>query len=244
LFIAHPPTGGGPFDFSIFRKMERKKFLHTVSILGLTLLIPVKTFSLHLFQASCLVVDDAIKAIRQIISALKGEGSSLTRKTLNGRKYVRDPSVFYPYDHSIEDEETSCQVFFHAHRPGEYGHFHTFINNDQGELVHLIMISMDKHGNPVGISTLNQWVTGDFFVSAEELKILFTKFRMKPDLFPEKRIIEFINYLFEGYQGIIFELFEERDRSINRYVTQNARQPFEDRDIEVLSYRKIDIFKD
>ena len=67
---------------------------------------------------------------------------------------------------------------------------------------------------------------------------------MDHELFPDKRIIEFIEYVFEGYKEEIYNLFDERDKSINKYVKQNAREPFEDRDIEVLSSKAIDIYKD
>lgn len=223
--------------------MKRKNFIQAIALLSATTLIPIRSFSSSLFNSTSSGIRDAINALIQLIETLKAEGSNIVRKTLNGKKYKRDAGTHYPYEDSVEDTETNCQVFFHAHRKNEYGHFHTFVNNEKGELVHLIMISMDKQGKPIALSTLNRWVTGDFFVKSGELKQLFAKFKMKHDLFPDKRIIEFIENIFTAYEPLIFELFDERDNSITNYVEQHANEPFEDRDVEILSSRKIDLYQ-
>lgn len=222
--------------------MKRRNFIQTLALLSFGALAPMRSFSVSLFQSSAVAIQQALQALVQIMEALKAEGSDVVKKTLNGKRYKRDAGVHYPYEDSIEDKDTSCQVFFHAHRKNEYGHFHTFINNEQGELVHLVMISMDKHGQPTAISTLNRWVTGDVFVKAEEIKLLFQKFKMNHALFPDKRIIEFVENIFVAYQPLIFELFEERDNRITQYVELNASEPFEDRGVEILSSRKINVY--
>lgn len=222
--------------------MNRRNFLEKIAAGGMLLFIPFESFSINLFQGT--FAKDSLQKIIDIINGLKKEGSNIIRKTLNNKKYVRNFSVHYPYDDSVEDVETHCQVFFHAHRKGEYGHFHTFINNEKGELVHLIMISMDKKGNPVALCTLNNWVTGDTFVEAAELKELFCKFNMNHDLFPDERIIEFIENIFIGYNDLIFELFDERDRTIKIFMEENNGVSIDDPDTEILSERKIDVFRD
>ncbi|MBI3520387.1 MAG: hypothetical protein HY062_13680 [Bacteroidetes bacterium] len=224
--------------------MIRRNFLKLIAIGSVSFIVPFKVFSANFLQPTFIVYKDAIQKIVEIITGLKKEGSSITRKTLNHKKYVKDSSVHYPNEDSIEDLETHCQVFFHAHRDDEYGHFHTFINNKNAELVHLIMISMDKKGNPTAISTVNDWVTGDFKVETNELKELFNQFKMNHDLFPDQRIIEFIENIFIGYKDLIFELFDERDQFIKSYFKQNASEPFDDSDIEILSSRAIDVYSD
>lgn len=224
--------------------INRRNLVKLIAFGSMSFIVPFKAFSLNFLQPTFIVYRDAIQKIVEIITGLKKEGSSITRKTLNHKKYVKDSSVHYPNEDSIEDLETHCQVFFHAHRDDEYGHFHTFINNKNGELVHLIMISMDKKGNPTAISTVNDWVTGDFKVETNELKELFIQFKMNHNLFPDKRIIEFIENIFIGYKDLIFELFDERDQFIKNYIKQNASEPFDDSDIEVLSSRAIDVYSD
>lgn len=132
--------------------------------------------------------------------------------------------------------------FFHAHRDDEYGHFHTFIEDEDGELVHLILISMNEKGEPIKLATVNRWVTGDKYVKAEKLKSLFDKFEMDANLFPEKRLIEFVNYTFKAYKEDIYKLFDERDKWIYDYAGKYFREPYEDRDFEILSSKDINIF--
>jgi hypothetical protein len=222
----------------------RRNFIKTLGLTAIVVLSPIKTFSTAVYASVRDFSKQALRKLVDLIDELKRESSNIVIKTLNGKKYRNDSSTHYPLEDSIEDEQTQCQVFFHAHRKNEYGHFHTFTKNSQGELVHLIMISMDKKGRPISLSTINQWVTGDVYVNSDDIKKLFLEFKMDHNLFPDKRIIEFIEHIFKGYENIIMELFEERDAFVNSYNSEYQTDPFEDYDWEVLSFRKIDIYQD
>jgi len=223
---------------------DRRNFLKIAAILGMGFLLPVSDTTSVFVKNIFSKVNGAIMAVIRIIENLRSEGSSVVLKTLNGKKLERDTDTHYPNDDSIEDKNTTCQVFFHAHRDNEYGHFHTFINNSNGDLVHLIMISMDEQGRPVELSTLNTWVTGEVYVKAEELKKLFLLYKIDHNLFPDKRIALFIENIFIGYKETIYELFEERDDFIEQYISRNNIEPFEDEDIEVISSKKIEVCHD
>ena len=177
-----------------------------------------------------------------IISELKKEGSNLVKKIMDGRKYEYDPYTHYPIDGGIKDESTGYQLFFHIHRKNEYGHFHTFATDENGELVHLILISMSEEGEPIGLATINRWVTGDKYVKADVLKTLSTKFYIDPALFKDPKVVEFVNHVFKAYNGEINQLYDKRDRWIMNYVNNNYREPFEDREYEILSERGINLY--
>ncbi len=156
-----------------------------------------------------------------------------------------DAYTHYPYDGGVIDENTNCRVFFHAHREDEYGHFHTFCEDENGDLVHIIMISMNEKGEPQMLSTVNTWVTGDKYVKADKLKKYLNNFYIDPNSYKkEKRLIQFVNNILSSYKDTCYELFEERDRWVKDYGFTNYREPFEDRQFEVLSYKKIDVFTD
>lgn len=174
-----------------------------------------------------------------IIQELKRESSNLVLKIMNGKKYIFDPYMHYPFDNGIKDKATGCQLFFHAHRENEYGHFHTFARDENDELIHLLLISMDKQGNPLALATVNRWVTGDNYVKADKLKSLSDNFFVNPDLYNDIRVVEFINNIFRAYREDIFQLYDERDKWINNYVNNYFREPFEDRDFEILSQKHI-----
>jgi hypothetical protein len=103
---------------------------------------------------------------------------------------------------------------------------------------------MNQEGEPIGLATVNRWVTGDKYVKAEVLKSLSENYFIEPSLFKDSRIIEFINNIFKSYQEEITQLFEDRDKWIINYVNNNYREPFEDRDYEILSEIKIDLFSE
>lgn len=186
-------------------------------------------------------IEEGLESVAAIIQSLQKERSTVALKVMNGKKYKRDPLLHYPIDGGVFDEETSYRVFFHAHRKKEYGHFHTFYEKPNGNLVHLIMVSLNKKGYPIELSIVNRWVTGDVFVKADELKEHFLNFKMNDTLFPDKRIGAFVRELFREFETEILQLIEERDKAIYDYVKKNAREPFEDREVELLSSVAIEI---
>jgi len=224
--------------------MDRRKFLKSAVILSLGLTTPLKIFSKQLVVKTQRIYRLYLKKIIDIINSLKNEGSNLVLKIMNGKKYVFDPYYHYPWDGGVVDEKTGCRIFFHAHRKNEYGHFHTFVTDEQGELVHLVLISMNKKGIPTGLSTVNTWVTGDKYVYASKLKKYFEEFKMDPNTYKDKRVIEFIENIFEAYHDVIFNLFDEREKWVKNYIYENTSLPFENREYEVLSSKKIDVYKD
>ena len=186
-------------------------------------------------------IEEGFQGVASIIRSLQREGSTIVLKVMNGKKYERDPLVHYPFDGGVLDEETGYRVFFHAHREKEYGHFHTFYEKPNGGFVHLIMVSLNKKGYPTKLSTVNRWVTGDVFVKGDELKDHFLNFKMNDTLFPDKRIGAFVRELFREFETEILQLIEERDKAIHAYVKKNTRDPFKDREVEILSSTAIEV---
>lgn len=195
-----------------------------------------KIMHLALSQAN-----DYLEKILLVIDKLKKEGTSLVEKIMDGKEYHHDPFVHYPSEGGIQDKHTGCRLFFHIHRENEYGHFHTFAKDNDGELVHLILISMNEIGEPIGLATVNRWVTGDKYVKGGVLKNLAEEYYIDPGLFSDARIVEFVNSIFKAFKDEIFELFDERDKWITNYVNNKFNEPFEDREFEVLSFRNIKI---
>ncbi len=214
--------------------MNRRDFIKNSFFAAFLVTTPLATAE-KLYQNSKEFIKAAKDKILFIIQSLRKEGSNLVLKVMNGKKYVFDPYVRYPYDGGIVDKENGCRIFFHAHRPNEYGHFHTFVEDDKGDLIHLVLISMNKEGEPIALATVNTWVTGDKYVKPEILKSYLTNFKMSHNSFKEKRVIEFVETIFEAYKNEIFVLFYQREKWIQEYAMKNLREPFEDRDYEVLS---------
>jgi len=221
--------------------MERRKFLQTSSLLILGLFSTTSINAVSILDRTVAAGNKFKEKIISTIDMLKREGTNLVKKIMNGKEYEYNPYTHYPYDGGIKDEKTGCQLFFHFHREKEYGHFHTFAADEDGSLVHLVLISMSEEGKPIGLAAVNRWVTGDKYVKANVLKSLADNFFVEPALFGDTRIVEFVNDIFKAYKEEIFRLFDERDNWIKNYVDKNFREPFEDREFEVLAFRKIEL---
>lgn len=222
-------------------EMERRQFIKS----GFVLIAAITSFSksalLKAAEHTSNLVQEYKTKILLIINDLKKEGSNLVIKIMNGMKYKFDPFTHYPYDGGIKDEKTGYQLFFHAHRENEYGHFHTFAKDSDGNLIHLVLISMNEKGELIGLATVNRWVTGDKYVKADRLKKLSSTFHINPNLYKDERVIKFVNYIFKAYESEIDELFDLRDEWISNYAKTYYREPFEDREFEILSFKQISL---
>ncbi len=220
---------------------SRRKFIKSLSLIVIAVSLPIKTSALNLFEKSAFLINKSLEKVIEIIDSLRKEKTNIVKKVMNGKPYKFDSYFHYPIKGGIVDDETKSRVFFHCHRENEFGHFHTFVEDENSELVHLVLISMDEEGNPIALATVNRWVTDDKYVKAEQLKILFEEFKINPKLFKDERLLLFIKNILEGYKIEIFELFDKRDEWIRNYALENYREPFEDREFEVLSSIKINL---
>lgn len=219
----------------------RRNFIKQISTLAVLSFAATNTFAATVVKTAVRIGNDFKKRVIDIIEGLRSEGSNVVKKVMNGKTYVFDPYTHYPYDGGITDEKTGYRIFFHAHRPNEYGHFHTFATDENGDLIHLVLISMDEEGSPIALATVNRWVTDDKYVKADVLKKLLDNFQMDSKLFVEQRVVEFVYNILNAYEDLIYDLFDERDEWIKKYVNKNFNEPFEDRDYEILSERKISL---
>ena len=102
---------------------------------------------------------------------------------------LRGGDTFYELDHypegDVYDAESASQFYYHSHREGEHGHFHTFLrctgipsritpvplpdftpeDRDDG-VCHIVAISMDVYGLPIGLFTTNRWICADVWYKA------------------------------------------------------------------------------
>ncbi|MCW5699948.1 MAG: hypothetical protein KIT00_08915 [Rhodospirillales bacterium] len=181
---------------------------------------------------------------------------------------LRGEAEFFEWDHypngDVYDPETHCQYYYHAHPAGlrgdEHGHFHTFLRpkgmpegirpaplddftapkGDNDALSHLIAISMDKYGIPVGLFTTNRWVTGETWYDAEDVIRMLDVFDM--DLsYPSLPVNLWITAMVRLFRPGIEALIRARDRTVAAWRSKNGDGTFEDRDLEVTGHAKISV---
>lgn len=183
------------------------------------------------------------------------------------REVLKDQGQFVEYEHyptgDVHDSETYSQYFYHAHRglDGENGHFHTFLRakgmpdgvapapysgtekwpEGNEALSHIIAISMDPKGYPIGLFSTNRWVTGETFYTSENVVAMLDNFEMDL-LYPSWPVNIWITATIKLFRPQIEWLLHERDQTITDWQKQHSdKDAYEDRDLEITSQMTVDI---
>lgn len=207
------------------------------------------------------VMLEAGEGIRAACRALEKGGLNLVGECLKGQGVFYELS-HYPAD-DVYDVDSKSQYYFHTHRgmTGEYGHFHTFlradgtpdrlepIKNTSSEpwpsgidaLSHLVCISMNQQGYPIGLFTTNRWVTGEAWYDAEAVIQMLDCFFID-HAHPNLAVNQWITAMFRLYKLEMVELIQMRDKKIKEWRGAHLQADvFEDRKLEITSYRTIDV---
>jgi hypothetical protein len=176
---------------------------------------------------------------------------------------------FYLLDHypkgDVFDPESHAQWYYHAHnkkeRPGEHGHFHTFLRGagmpaglkpaalpdyqakaDPHDLVcHLIAVSMDRAGWPVGLFTTNRWVTAETWYAAHDVCAMLDGFDTQINK-PSWPVNRWLTGMLRLFRPQIEALIMERDERVRAWQRDHpGTNSFEDRKLEVTSQLPIDV---
>ena len=178
---------------------------------------------------------------------------------------LRGQGEFYEFDHypegDVYDRETHSQYFYHSHREGEHGHFHAFLREKgmpkdcrpvpqseadfmkerDDKLSHLIAISMNGAGYPIGLFTTNRWITADNWYTADDVIKMLGHFEM--DLaWPSWPVNIWVTSMLRLFRPQIAELVRERDAAVASWRKKHPDvDAFEDRACDITSVRKISV---
>lgn len=205
----------------------------------------------------------SVPALRQMLAAgreaqeccrvLKKGGLNLVGEVLRGQGEFVEYS-HYPAD-DVYDEESRAQYYYHAHRPGEHGHFHTFMrmsagnpdgapagdSPDSGEPVHLIAISMDDYGWPIGLFATNHWVCGGAWLPAEDVIGILPGYRID-HAYPSWPVNRWIGAMMVLFRPHIEALVRHRDEVISEWARRHPETDvFEDRELGVTGFLPISV---
>ena len=208
------------------------------------------------------VLDSMATAGEQVLEyyrVLEKSGSNVVAEVLRGQ------GKFYELDHypagDIYDPETHSQYFYHAHREGEHGHFHTFLREEgmpadcrpaeQSEapfmkerddtISHLIAISMNHAGFPIRLFTTNRWITADNWYEAGDVIKMLDRFEM--DLAaPSWPVNIWLTAMLRLFRPQIMELIRARDATVANCQKKHPDvDAFENRECDITSVRKISV---
>ncbi len=180
---------------------------------------------------------------------------------------LRGRGEFIEYEHypadDVHDADTHAQYYYHAHRDseGEHGHFHTFLRaagmpagvapvpyagsetwpGGDAALSHLIAISMDAYGVPIGLFTVNRWVTGDTWYPARDVIAMLDGFVID-HANPSWPVNRWIGAMLRLYRPQIEALVLARDEVLAAWARSHpGRDVFEDRELEIMSQAAISV---
>lgn len=178
---------------------------------------------------------------------------------------LRDQGEFVEMEHyprdDVFDAETHAQYYYHAHRGElEHGHFHTFLRaagmpdgvsplplarateawpvGDEA-ISHLIAISMDAWGEPIGLFACNRWVTGETWYPADDVIRMLDRFEID-HAWPSWPTNRWLGAMLRLYRPWIEGLLRHRDAVIAAHVTARPNDDvFEDRALEITGHLPI-----
>lgn len=201
------------------------------------------------------------ETLKEHIRLLKKSGHNPVGRCLENQ------GVFYEDAHypkgDVYDKESHAQYYYHAHRAesGEHGHFHTFVrakgmprdlkpvpyNGDgprptgKDAISHIVAVSMDRPGMPIGLFTTNRWVTGESLYSAEDVVKLIDKFSIEQS-YPCLATNRTLTSLIKLFKPQIVALLKVRDEVLQRWAEDHPdRDVYEDRELEITSITDINI---
>ncbi|WP_205602468.1 DUF6969 family protein [Chelativorans alearense] len=197
--------------------------------------------------------------IAECYRVLKKTGLNIVGEILKGQ------GQFYELNHypsgDVYDRDTHSQYYYHAHREGEHGHFHTFLRqggmpadvqpvpeaagrdwpSGKDAQSHIVAVSMDRYGYPLGLFTTNRWVTGETWYSAADVCRMLGRFAVD-HAYPSWPANRWLTAMLRLFGPQIEVLLHERDARLKAWAAEHPdRDPFEDRELEVLSETHIDV---
>ena len=196
---------------------------------------------------------------RECMRVLHKVGRNLVGEILEGQ------GEFVQYQHypkgDVYDPETHSQYYYHAHRPGEHGHFHLFLRAagmpegiapapydgdaprplGRDAVAHLIAISMDAWGRPIALFTTNRWVTAETWYRAEDVVRMLDRFEID-HAWPSWPTNRWLGAMVRLFRPQIIQLLHARDRAVAAWQARHPeRDVYEDRELEVTSWLPISL---
>ncbi len=175
---------------------------------------------------------------------------------------LKNQGAFMKFNHypkgDVYDWETHAQYYYHTHRgiEDEHGHFHTFMRargmpdgaepvpyeggvewpSGKDAVSHIIAISMDRYGYPIGLFATNRWVTGETWYAADDVVAMVDSFKID-HAYPNWPVNRWITAMFRLFRHEIYALLRHRDEVVEQWGREHEGvDTFEDRDLEITGF--------
>ncbi|MBS1270862.1 MAG: hypothetical protein MAG794_01830 [Gammaproteobacteria bacterium] len=173
---------------------------------------------------------------------------------------LKNQGTFTKFNHypkgDVYDWATHSQYYYHTHRGigDEHGHFHTFMRargmpecaepvpydgdvewpSGVDAVSHIIAVSMDKYGYPIGLFATNRWVTDETWYTADNVIAMAEHYKID-HAYPNWPVNLWITAMFRLFRYEIRALLEHRDEIVGGWKHEGV-DTFEDRNLEVTGF--------
>ena len=200
------------------------------------------------FAAALQGARDNVSAFAEVTSAT----GSLLQSWIGGREVVE--FEHYPSD-DVVDLRRGSQFYYHSHRDRDrgHGHLHLFWHAASSGRrrylrpgrprwirtapTHLFAISLDSRGLPVGLVTVNRWVTEGHWFDARTTMSFVDRFALDA-VEGHELSCRWLTGFVRFYRPLIEALVLQRDRCLAGQ--SDPARALEDRRLEVLSMATVD----
>ncbi|MCH7543877.1 MAG: hypothetical protein IIB65_09580 [Proteobacteria bacterium] len=197
--------------------------------------------------------------VMECLMALAKTGDNVVAEALRGQ------GTFYEFNHypadDVYDSETHSQYYYHAHREGEHGHFHTYLRpkgmpswikpaplpdftmpeDENDALSHIVAISMDSSGLPINLFTTNRWICAETWYRAEDVSAMIDLFAITHAQ-PSWPMNRWVTAMLKLFKRQISELLFERDDTVAAWQKRHPRRNvYEDRELDITSEKPISL---
>lgn len=191
--------------------------------------------------------DSARQALFDCIQQLAVRSSNPVLEVLQGISTLEQDTK-YPVN-GLSFAQQGLRAFYHCHdsvqRPAnEHGHFHLFVcadaEADTASWAHLAALAMDNYGQPIQWFSVNHWVTGGQWLTADTLLRLLSPMSLDTDmLLVEKWLLA----LLKVCQGQLQQLLSQRDKVLTQLTStsNNEEAIWQDRRYYEFSKSPVDL---
>lgn len=205
------------------------------------------------------VMREAGLLVLECYRVLQRSSDNIVGEVLRGNEPFVELDHYPPGD--IYDPTSHGQYYYHAHREGEHGHFHTFIReagmsdsmspveqsrmeymDERGDTIcHLIAISMDPAGYPKSLFTTNRWVTAENWYNGDDTIAMLDNFEI--DLVPPSWPVNiWLTAMLRLFRPQIIDLIRKRDVAVENWRNDHPGvDVFEDRGLDIPSETAISV---
>ena len=196
---------------------------------------------------------EAGEEIRECHRVLKKGGLNIVGELLKGHGTFYELNHYPPGD--VYDADSYSQYYYHAHRglDGEHGHFHSFVRargmppgvspvaydgqeqwpSGEDALSHLVAISMDRQGFPLGLFATNRWVTAETWYACADVSTMLERFAID-HAYPSWPTNRWITAMFRLFRPQALALLEHRDAVVADWQHAHPGEDvYEDRRLEI-----------